>query len=609
MVGFIRGECQRSWAMLQASRINRPVSDVVSEEDFSSLLDGALGLIRRRRAIIVGSMLVALAIATGYVLSVPSIYTATATVVIDPLADPLRQSASQRANTGIQSDPATVDTQVEILRSDSIALAVIRTLALDDELQIGQRTDGTRGNKWDLLAEFFSAIHPPPKDVEQRALAQFRKRLSVRRVGMSNVIEVSFRSESASQSAQTANSIVSAYLDNQRNAKLQASRDATAWLKERISELSQQTVSIESILRDVQPGRAVKDGQGAADQRHALRSAYNSLLQRLISIQYEAFPSADARVISAATEPTSRSYPHSPLILSGALGIGLVFGLGAAFIADRLDRTFRNGSQVETILHMPLLGVLPKIRTEPRLTPIAPLPNRFRLARPAKPAAAAKNHSDRNLLCYAASEPFSSFVEELRSMKLELGLATSLASKRVIGFTSALQGEGKTTIASNFAQLLMISGHRVILVETDLRNVPESRGIATSPVVGLWDVLTGQCPVERAVFGRPECGTHFISVGSRIRVPEGTDLLSSPKMQATMNILKDRYDVVVLDLPPLLRLVDLKALEPLIDRFVLVIEWGRTRINDLQGASETEALRYKWAGVLLNKADVRYFRN
>jgi succinoglycan biosynthesis transport protein ExoP len=595
MLGFIRGECQRSWAMLQASRINRQVPDAVSEEDFSSLLDGAVGLIRRRRAIIVGSMLVALAIATGYVLSVPSIYTATATVVIDPLVDPLRQSASQRANTGIQSDPATVDTQVEILRSDGIALAVIRTLALDDELQIGQRTDGTRGNIWDVLAEIFSATHPPPKDVEQRVLAQFRKRLSVRRVGMSNVIEVSFRSKSASQSAQTANSIVSAYLDDQRNAKLQASRDATAWLKERISELSQQTVSIESMLRDVQPGRAVKDGQGSTDQRHALRSAYNSLLQRLMSIQYEAFPSADARVISAATEPTSRSYPHSPLILSGALGIGLVFGLGAAFIADRLDRTFRSGSQVETILHMPLLGVLPKIR--------------FRLARPAKPAAAAKNHPDRNLLCYAASEPFSSFVEELRSMKLELGLATPLASKRVIGFTSALQGEGKTTIASNFAQLLMISGHRVILVETDLRNVPESRGIATLPVVGLWDVLTGQCPVERAVFRQPECGTHFISVGSRIRVPEGTDLLSSPKMQATMNILKDRYDVVVLDLPPLLRLVDLKALEPLIDRFVLVIEWGRTRINDIQGASETEALRYKWAGVLLNKADVRYFRN
>ena len=203
------------------------------------------------------------------------------------------------------------------------------------------------------------------------------------------------------------------------------------------------------------------------------RSLYESFLQRYMgAVQQELFPITEARVISPASPPQGKSKPKTGLVLALGLFGGLALGAGLGLLRDIMDRVFRTAAQVEAMLHMPCLSLVPLLKeVEPRQ-----LPRRLQQAGKALEQRMIARHSG---VFWAVTEmPLSRFAELIRLIKLAIDLNVTTPSNKVIGITSSLPNEGKSTIAAALALLMAHSGARVIVVDCDLRNPSLSRSMA-----------------------------------------------------------------------------------------------------------------------------------
>jgi capsular exopolysaccharide synthesis family protein len=332
-----------------------------------------------------------------------------------------------------------------------------------------------------------------------------------------------------------------------------------------------------------------------------LRSMYGTFLQRYMgSVQQESFPVSETRVIYPAATPQSKSKPKTPLVL--ALGVfgGLALGIGFGLLRELMDRVFRTSAQIERVLELPCLSMVP-------------------LMAPGKPdmADASSDHTTDNarrriVSCRSAvheaivNMPLSRFAEALRSVKLAIDLNPGKASNQVVGITSSLPNEGKTTIAASLGQLIAHSGRKVIIVDCDLRNPSLSTLLAPNADKGIMEVVNGYCPLEDAVWRDPKTNLVFLPVVRRGPLLHTSDILSTEAMRALFNRLRASYDYVIVDFPPLAPVVDVRVTTPLIDCFVLVVEWGRTKIDVVRHALHTAPSLYEnLVGVVLNKTDIK----
>jgi succinoglycan biosynthesis transport protein ExoP len=290
--------------------------------------------------------------------------------------------------------------------------------------------------------------------------------------------------------------------------------------------------------------------------------------------------------------------------LAAAIG-GMVVSFSAALVSEQMDRVFRSGEQLEEALHATCLALLPRLQ-------VAAVTDDEGLCRGKTTAvdfsASASGPSGRmdseSILDFVLREPFSHFSEALRMVKMANDLGHNSNSGTVIAFTSALADEGKTTISANFAQLVADSGDSVVLIDADLRNPSLSRQLGTANP-GLMDVLSGSKAVEDVLLVDPRSGLRFLPAGQKSKMPHTNALLASDVMKNLVVALRDAYDCVVLDLSPLVLVVDARATVGYVDSYVYVVEWGRTRIDTakfaLSGAPE---LYDRLLGVVMNKVDM-----
>jgi succinoglycan biosynthesis transport protein ExoP len=206
---------------------------------------------------------------------------------------------------------------------------------------------------------------------------------------------------------------------------------------------------------------------------------------------------------------------------------------------------------------------------------------------PGRKKAIARND---HLLWSVVDAPLSRFSEAVRSIKLAIDLNGAFKANRVIGMTSTLPNEGKSTIAFSLAQLMAQVGMRTILVDCDLRNPSLSRALAPSAKRGLIDVLTEKVDFEKAVLKDPSTNMIFLPAVMKYRFANSNEILSSVRMKNLFEKLRENYDYIVVDLPPLAPIVDVRAATSLVDTFIFVIEWGQTKID-----------------VVLNKVDMKRF--
>ena len=331
------------------------------------------------------------------------------------------------------------------------------------------------------------------------------------------------------------------------------------------------------------------------------RELYQNFLTRYQqALQQQSFPITGARVISKADLPQGPSAPRKMIImgLSGVLG----FMAGAAIAAMRefADKYFRNGEDVREMLGLEYLGVMPLVEAGPsdgqEKEPIDASQPRS-IARGTKAASYVKDH------------PLSKFAETLRSAKVAIDLGTVAPAGKVIGVVSSLPGEGKSTTAINFAQLLAMQGAKSLLIDGDLRNPGSTGVLAPGASAGLLQAITDSAVLRDVLMMDPNTKLAFLPAVAPYRIAHSSQLLASPAMEGILDQLRQRFDYVVVDLPPLGAVVDARAIAPRIDAFLFVVEWGRTSrkvVHTLLSADPE--LAEKVAGVILTKVDTDKMR-
>jgi polysaccharide biosynthesis transport protein len=331
------------------------------------------------------------------------------------------------------------------------------------------------------------------------------------------------------------------------------------------------------------------------------RTMYDNFLQRYMeTVQQQSFPISDARLISPATPPAGKSHPNATSVLSLSLSAGIMFAFGAAFLLEATNRVFRTSAQVQDILHVSCISMLPILK---QAAPMTAADSQGEIAALAK---VRRIRRIDHLLTYVVDEPFSQFTELLRSLKVVADLNGVVQANRVIGVTSTLPKEGKSTIAANFAAMIAHGGSRVILVDADLRNPTLSSILSPDNSAGLIEVAAAQTALGDAIWTDPDSGLAFLPAGPQAgKALYPNEILASAAINSLIGKLRNAFDYVIVNLAPLAPVVDTRTTTSFIDSYIYVIEWGQTKFDVVKHClSNAPEVYERVLGVVLNKANM-----
>jgi capsular exopolysaccharide synthesis family protein len=331
----------------------------------------------------------------------------------------------------------------------------------------------------------------------------------------------------------------------------------------------------------------------------------------------EEVEAGDVDVVDMAPVPYSPLWAAATLKLAIGVALGLILGMGLAFLLEALNTSIRRPEDIESMLHLPGLAVIP------RLTPATP---KRRLGGLLK---GDKGHgTSRAAAIGTATQPFSIGTEAFRMLRTSLFWSDGSEHLRTLVVTSAAPGDGKTLTAANLATSFAHDGLSVLLVDCDVRRpqlhklfrAPRSPGLldllapgkeAGSEVrsLSLADIGDGSGdPVGHVVRTTPFRGLSLLTCGT---LPtNASNLLSGVRMRSLLKVLTERFDLVVLDTPPVLATADAGILGSLTDGVLLVVRAGQTDKAAAQRAtSQLAGSGARVLGVVLNdpKGEVSQF--
>lgn len=211
----------------------------------------------------------------------------------------------------------------------------------------------------------------------------------------------------------------------------------------------------------------------------------------------------------------------------------------------------------------------------------------------------------RNLITY--HDPKSPAAEAYRSLRTNVGFAGIDKKIKVIAFTSPQMGDGKSTTAANFAIAMAKTDKKVVIVEGDLRKPKVHKYFGIGNDIGLTHILTDMIiekqPVESFVKKVPDIENLYVVTGGFIP-PNPTEVLGSKRMEEFIDRLKEQFDMVVIDTPPVAQLTDAALVGKKADGVILVIASGRTNIQAAQRAKQALLnVDAKIVGTVLTKID------
>jgi succinoglycan biosynthesis transport protein ExoP len=326
-----------------------------------------------------------------------------------------------------------------------------------------------------------------------------------------------------------------------------------------------------------------------------LRNLYNSFLQKfkeINTIQTETIPIQNARILTRAA-PLFKSSKKAAAVLAGSIVVGLFLGAGAAVAREWAADVFRTPKEVEQVTGVHCI-ILPLIKPDQGQT------NPF-------------DDGVKSMLLeeFVLDAPFSRFTEELRNLKALITTAQLGDGAKVIGVVSSVPKEGKTTIAANLATLMIASsGARTLIIDSDVHLRLLTARLAPDAREGLIEALVDPSRLEALVTRMPRSGLDVLPCALSTRLPNAAELLGSPEMEQLLVAARKAYDYIVIEIAPVMSVVDVKMIERFIDRFVFVVEWGQTKRSlVLDALSEAEIIRERVTGIVLNKADPSSLRS
>jgi len=315
------------------------------------------------------------------------------------------------------------------------------------------------------------------------------------------------------------------------------------------------------------------------------RALYDGLEQRLETAKVEAgLDASEVDQVDPAVAPVSPTLKQPAMIIFTDTLFFLFGGIVIAFVLESLDTGLQNIQEIEEVMMMPSLAIVPRAK------------------RAGAEQTAAMSTAQRNI--NVLTQPKSQFTEAFRSLRTSLLLSTSGHPPKFILFTSATPSEGKTTTASNLACILAQGNARVLLVDADLRRPNVHHRFGLTGKVGLTSILSGTSTLEECLQRVPETPNLDILPSGPVP-PFPSEMLSSEGMRALLERVGHLYSFVVIDSPPVLSVTDAVILGRAVDAVVLVIRHGKSNKNVMRRARDLLARSgAPMAGIVLNAVDL-----
>ena len=562
---------------------------------------------RRQWPLVALLALLGLALGVLHYATSPRQYYASATLLIEERQNDLEQEISAlrpltRNDTGFEN-------QMQILQSRQLAEAVVRQLDLRDRPDILYPPRSMLGGLKDDAKGFVKSLIPQPArqgtttgDAEgaedaaiRKAAAALSERMRFARIGRSYSVEIGALSADPAAARDLANTFAEAYLSDGTRTNLEESGRTAAWMKERIEDIQRTATeaTIEAERFRAENGAMDQQGLREREQRvEALNALYVALEARYQEhLLAGSYPVPNGRILSAALLPERPAEPSGWRILLAGLAAGMMLGLAFAVIRELREKGFRTARDVEGD-GLPFLGYLPVFDRRRPVPVAAPLPE----ARPGTDmfrASQGRGLSQTQLPALRGMRPGHGFDAAAYRVLLssEIDTASRDARGRLVGVGGLLPGEGASTLAEALARQSSLSGRRTLLVDGDPARTLSHRLAGADPEMrGAGDLWSGLV--------RLSSGADFLPVP---RMP-GADAMRSTILANTLAAARMRYDIVLVDLPPVGFDPAAMALTRALDAVVVVLRWGRTPRSLLQSAlARDPELRQRVAGVALNR--------
>lgn len=489
-----------------------------------------LSVLRRRKAIIVMTLVIATAAAAaGSFLLAPK-YTAAVTLRITPGASIVDGSIRP---DDIEYLERLHNTYARLVTSDVVLNRLARELNLDAK---------------------------PDVVVEQ--------------IPNSELMEIRVEAERPALAARSANRLAELLIARVEAITAQGVQAADERLRERIQQVQR------DIVRNRQELAALRLS-GASDAATEARILelqeeieLNKTSAAALQEEYERYRIAREdrgnalSILEAATPPQEVSSPNTPLIVALGIFVGLVGGMGLAFLFENVSTRLYTRDEIERATDLPVLATVPTAKNA-RVTP---------LFNSASSAEEAFRRLRTRILALDGSEPL-----------------------RTLLVTSAEPREGKSTVVANLGRTIVQAGLSVVVVDAVLRRPRLHEIFGISNEVGLSDVLKGM-PVEEGLQETTVPGLFALPAGPTPESP--ADLLGSPEMESVVAELAQRFDIVLVDAPSVLTVADPLALAPTLDAVLLVVAQDTVRREGVEMAREELArANARLLGVVLNRAD------
>ncbi len=391
------------------------------------------------------------------------------------------------------------------------------------------------------------------------------------------IIDVSVEDTNPSRAADIANMIVQVF--SERNQELQASRFATS--KESLSsQLNQLDQQIQSTLNAINALSDTAEDKAERDRLDTLltqyRQTYASLLQSYESVRLaEASSTSNVVQIEAATPSEIPIRPRTTRnTIMGAI-FGLIIGVGLVILIDIMDDTL-NPEHVTRQLGLPVLGVIARHHTE-------------------------------NDVPIVQAQPRSPISEAFRALRTNIQFASVDVPVRSIVITSPSPKDGKSMTAVNLGVSLAQSGHRVAIIDADLRRPQVHKRLNLSNRHGISAIFVQPNVVLNGALRKTDIENLSVITSGAIP-PNPSELLGSEKMLEILRQVEEQADFILLDTPPVTAVTDAAVLAPRVDGVLLVVKPGITKLAACkQTIEQLERVGANILGVVLN--DVEWKRS
>jgi len=497
----------------------------IHDGDHEASISSLIKLIRRRRRAFIVSAAPVLLLAVIYLFFATPKYTAVAALLTE--TNRALPTPSEVRQEGLV-DTTVINSQIAILNSEGIARNVISKLNLTGDAEFNGR---------DLLGQLMETIGLADARSENKiaddVMTNFKRGLVVNQVERSYIAEISFKSQDAKKSAEIANALADAYIQDQLGAKLLAAQRAGQWMDDWTKKTRQEADNAAHAVEEFRAKNhapVALDSAGAANLEglekaaESKRSAYETVRTRSGRLRQfvedQAFPFTQARVVSEAQPPGKPSSPKSAIILLAAVAVSGLAGVGGAFAREHFDKRLRSVDQLHE-----LFGI--------RRVVTVPWPKRHSLVADV----------DKNVLTFLRNHAANAAIWRIKAA-LDRQLNGMLP--RLVMFVSPGECDGRATLLRAFAEVLVKAGERTLLIDAD-----PVRAALTAALMSDRQAAKVRPRGESGNGLRPLAvsGFDFLPAARSSGVD---DLLAFIKSSEAMVRLGEVYDYVLVDLPPML---------------------------------------------------------